>query len=149
MPSLPLRLVVAAAMLLSAGGPLTAQAARGPAGRAGVASRSIPRVPLTAGRSTVIATDFDITRIAITNPAIADAVVVQPREILIDGKSPGTVSLIVWGAGRRDAVRRGRRTGRDDAASSTCSMLFPGEDIRRRASTTRRRSCRAACRATR
>ena len=54
---------------------------------------------LTAGRSTVLATDFDVTRIAITNPAIADAVVVQPREILIDGKAPGTVSLIVWGAG--------------------------------------------------
>ena len=58
-------------------------------------------MPLTAGRSTVLATDFDITRIAITNPAIADAVVVQPREILIDGKAPGTVSLIVWGGGAR------------------------------------------------
>ena len=53
---------------------------------------------LTAGRSTVLATAFDITRIAVTNPAIADAVVVQPREVLIDGKSAGTVSLIVWGA---------------------------------------------------
>ena len=54
---------------------------------------------LTAGRSTVVETDFDITRIAVTNPAVADAVVVQPREILIDGKGAGTVSLIVWGAG--------------------------------------------------
>ena len=35
------------------------------------------RVVLTAGRSTVLATDFDITRIAITNPAVADAVVVR------------------------------------------------------------------------
>ena len=35
------------------------------------------------------ATDFDVTRIAITDPKIADAVVVQPREILIDGKAPG------------------------------------------------------------
>ena len=34
---------------------------------------SYERVLLTAGRSTVLATDFDITRIAITNPAIADA----------------------------------------------------------------------------
>src|SRR6478672_2154950 len=31
------------------------------------------KVLLTAGRSTVLPTDFDITRIAITNPAIADA----------------------------------------------------------------------------
>ena len=55
------------------------------------------RVLLSAGRSTVLNTTFDITRIAVTNPAVADAVVVQPREILIDGKSAGTVSLIVWG----------------------------------------------------
>src|SRR5262245_45523284 len=63
---------------------------------------SIKRVALTAGRSTVIQTDFDISRIAVTNPAVADAVVVQPREVLIDGKSSGTVSLIVWGAAQRE-----------------------------------------------
>lgn len=55
------------------------------------------RVVLTAGRSTVLLTEFDITRIAVTNPAVADAVVVKPREILVDGKGAGTVSLIVWG----------------------------------------------------
>ena len=60
-----------------------------------------PKVNLTTGRSTVLTTDFDITRIAVTNPAIADALVVQPREVLIDGKAPGTISLIVWGADRR------------------------------------------------
>jgi pilus assembly protein CpaC len=59
------------------------------------------RVELTTGRSTVLNTDFDVTRIAVTNPAIADAVVVQPREILIDGKAPGTISLIVWGGAQR------------------------------------------------
>jgi pilus assembly protein CpaC len=60
-----------------------------------------PRVGLIAGRSTVLTTDFDVTRIAVTNPAIADAVVVQPREILIDGKAPGTISLIIWGGSQR------------------------------------------------
>src|SRR5260370_30375184 len=61
------------------------------------ADNQFPKIPLTTGRSTVILTAYDITRIAITNPGIADAVVVQPREILIDGKAPGTVSLTVWG----------------------------------------------------
>jgi pilus assembly protein CpaC len=61
------------------------------------AAPSNPRIALITGRSTVVNTDFDVTRIAVTNPAIADAVVVQPREILIDGKAPGTISLIVWG----------------------------------------------------
>ena len=60
-----------------------------------------PRISLTAGRSTVLNVDFDVTRIAVTNPAIADAVVVAPREILLDGKASGTISLIIWGDGRR------------------------------------------------
>ncbi len=91
------------------------------------------RVTLTAGRSTVVETDFDVTRIAVTNPAVADAVVVQPREILIDGKGPGTVSLIVWGTGRRqqyDVVVAQEVTNLQQQLQS----LFPGEDIRVNAS---------------
>jgi pilus assembly protein CpaC len=86
------------------------------------------RVELTAGRSTVLLTDFDITRIAVTNPAVADAVVVKPREVLVDGKGPGTVSLIVWGADTRKHF--------DVVVDSGVSMLqqnfqqlFPGERI--------------------
>lgn len=89
---------------------------------------ALPRVSLTAGRSTVLPVDFDITRIAITNPAIADGVVVAPREILIDGKAPGTISLIVWGDGRRVQY--------DIAVDAPVTQLqqqlrnlFPGEDI--------------------
>ncbi len=84
---------------------------------------------LTAGRSTVLTTGFDITRIAITDPGIADAIVVQPREVLIDGKSAGTVSLIVWGAGQRvqyDVVVDPGVT----TLQQTLQQLFPGEDIR-------------------
>jgi pilus assembly protein CpaC len=86
------------------------------------------RVLLTAGRSTVLTTDFDVTRIAVTNPDVADAVVVEPREILIDGKSAGTVSLIVWGGGRRvqyDLVVDPGVT----ALQQRLNALFPGEDI--------------------
>jgi pilus assembly protein CpaC len=71
----------------------------------------------------------DVTRIAITNPAIADAVVVAPREILIDGKAPGTVSLIVWGAGggrlQYDVVVEQPVT----TLEQHLRTLFPGEDI--------------------
>ena len=63
-----------------------------------------------------------------TNPAVADATVVQPREILIDGKAPGTISLIVWGADQRDAVRRRRRAA-DHGLEQQLQQLFPGEDV--------------------
>lgn len=88
-----------------------------------------PKITLTAGRSTVMTTEFDVTRIAITNPAVADAVVVQPREILIDGKAPGTVSLIVWGGATRvqyDVVVDAGVLGLEQQLKA----LFPGEDIR-------------------
>ena len=87
-----------------------------------------PRVDLVAGRSTVLTTDFDVTRIAVTNPAIADAVVVQPREILIDGKAPGTISLIVWGGSSRtqyDVVVEQPTT----PLEQQLHQLFPAETI--------------------
>lgn len=93
------------------------------------ASNEIPqRVLLTAGRSTVLTTDFDITRLAVTNPAIADAVVVKQREVLVDGKGAGTVSLIVWGATERkhyDIVVDPGVTN----LQQNFQQLFAGEDI--------------------
>jgi pilus assembly protein CpaC len=107
--------------------------AQTPQTQAPAASLQLPgqveRVPLTAGRSTVLRSDFEIVRIAVTNPAVADAVVVQSREILVDGKSPGTVSLIVWGDTQRkhyDLVVEPAITTLQQQLRS----LFPGEDVR-------------------
>lgn len=89
---------------------------------------SLPRVVLTAGRSLVLPTDFVITRIALTNPAVADATVVAPREILIDGKAPGTISLIVWGDSRR--VQYDLVVEQPVASlQQQLQALFPGENI--------------------
>ncbi len=87
-----------------------------------------PKVQLNAGRSTVLATDFDVTRIAVTNPEVADATVVQPREILIDGKKAGTISLIVWGT----AARKQYDIVVEQPVSTLeqqLHALFPGEDV--------------------
>lgn len=88
-----------------------------------------PRLNLTVGLSRVLRMDFDVERIAITNPAIADVTSVDTRELLIDGKGAGTVSLIIWGPNNRrvqyDVVV--------DAGASPLQrqigILFPGEDI--------------------
>ena len=110
---------------------LGAQAPAGPAAAAQAvapAGPDYPKVTLTAGRSTVLTTEFDVSRIAITNPTIADAVVVRPREILIDGKAPGTISLIVWGGERReqyDLVIEQPIA----ALEQQLRQLFPGEPI--------------------
>ena len=101
-----LRPGIAAAALLAAAclvvvDAASAQPEQAPTAAQATDANRFERILLTAGRSTVLVTEFDITRIAVTNPGVADAVVVQPREVLIDGKSSGTVSLIVWGADRR------------------------------------------------
>jgi pilus assembly protein CpaC len=122
----PVRLVLhtCGAMIVLLGAVSTAAAQQAPA-----PAPAIEKVPLTAGRSTVLMTDFDITRVAVTDPAIADATVVQPREVLIDGKMPGTVSLIIWGAAERRqydlVVEPGVST-----LEQRLQALFPGEDIR-------------------
>ena len=105
--------------------PIAAQAPAAPQQPDG----AFPRLHLTTGRSMVLTPEFDVTRIAITNPAIADATVVLPREILIDGKAPGTISLIVWGgAGQRvqyDVVVEQPVAGLEQQLR----QLFPGEEI--------------------
>jgi pilus assembly protein CpaC len=91
-------------------------------------AEGFPKVNITAGRSTVLPTDFDVTRIAVTDPEVADAVVVEPREILIDGKKAGTISLIVWGAGARsqyDVVVEQPVAPLEQQLRA----LFPGEDV--------------------
>jgi pilus assembly protein CpaC len=119
------RLVLRATLVLMVSPIAAAHAAQPAATRAS----GFERVVLTAGRSTVLTTPFDVTRIAVTNPAVADAVVVQPREVLIDGKSAGTVSLIVWGGDERrqyDVVVDQGVT----LLQQTFQNLFPGEDVR-------------------
>lgn len=90
----------------------------------------VAKIPLTAGRSTVLATDFDIVRLAVTDPAIADATAVEPREILIDGKTAGTVTLIVWGASQQ---RRQYDLVVEPAVSTLeqrLQAIFPTEQIK-------------------
>ncbi len=51
---------------------------------------------LLVGRSLVISSPARITRVSIADPNIADAVVISPTQILINGKTAGGVSLVLW-----------------------------------------------------
>jgi len=53
---------------------------------------------LTIGESEVLDFKDQVKRISITNPEIADATVTSPKQIVVNGKSSGTTSLIVWAA---------------------------------------------------
>jgi pilus assembly protein CpaC len=51
---------------------------------------------LLVGRSIVISSPARIKRISLADPNIAEAIVVSPTQVLVNGKIPGGVSLIIW-----------------------------------------------------
>ena len=50
----------------------------------------------SSGRSLVITSPTPIKRVSVADPNIAEAVVVSPYQLLLNGKAPGGVSLLVW-----------------------------------------------------
>ncbi|MGH9744862.1 MAG: type II and III secretion system protein family protein [Candidatus Acidiferrales bacterium] len=51
---------------------------------------------LLVGRSLVITSPSRIKRVSLADPAIAEAIVVSPTQVLVNGRAPGGVSLIIW-----------------------------------------------------
>ncbi len=54
---------------------------------------------VTAGKSLVVDSPVNIQRVAVANPALAEAVAVTPREVLVNGLAPGETSLVIWQQG--------------------------------------------------
>ena len=48
------------------------------------------------GRSLLITSPTRVKRLSIADPNIADAIIISPTQIMINGKSPGGVSLVLW-----------------------------------------------------
>jgi pilus assembly protein CpaC len=81
------------------------------------------------GKSLLINTTERLKRISVTDPAIAFATVITPTQVLVHGKSPGEVSLLIW-----DELERSRSFDlRVDVDVSACAdeenRVFPDERI--------------------
>jgi len=55
-----------------------------------------PSITVTVNKSVVLRLPKKASRVSVTQPQIAEAVVVAPDRILINGKAVGTTSLVVW-----------------------------------------------------
>jgi pilus assembly protein CpaC len=86
-------------------------------------------VNLTVGRSTVIDVGTPIARVSLTSPDVADALVTSSAQLLVHGKTPGTISMFIWD--RAGAIRRYDVTVQRDLTrlASQVTELFPGEQI--------------------
>lgn len=81
------------------------------------------------GKSLLINTTERLRRISVTDPGIAYAQVITPTQILVHGRAPGEVSLLIW-----DELERSRSFDlRVDVDISACAdeehRVFPDEQI--------------------
>src|SRR5215510_6628732 len=67
-----------------------------PAGNQAQDSSEPQTLHLLVGRSLVITSPARIKRVSLADPEIAEALVVSPTQVLVNGKKPGGVSLLVW-----------------------------------------------------
>ena len=56
-------------------------------------SRSIT---LTAGRGELLQFSDDTSRVSVSDPGIADAVVVSRHDVVLNGKAPGNTTIMIW-----------------------------------------------------
>lgn len=67
-----------------------------PAQTAAAESEGPQTLHLLVGRSLVISSPTKIKRVSLADPTIAEAIVVSPFQVLLNGKTPGGVSLLLW-----------------------------------------------------
>jgi pilus assembly protein CpaC len=92
-------------------------------------SQSSAPLRVMVGKSLLINTTETIKRISVTDPTVAFANPVTPTQILVHGRAPGEVSLIIW-----DELERSRSFDlRVDVDVSACAeeehRVFPDEQI--------------------
>src|SRR6202790_2140560 len=106
---------------------------QGPAASAQIPSESESHgaAPLRVmvGKSLLINTTERLRRVSVTDPNVADAIVVTPTQILVHGRSAGEVSLLIW-----DELERSRsfdlRVDVDVSATAEEERrVFPDEQI--------------------
>src|SRR5260370_7803552 len=71
---------------------------------AGCFAQTTPRpqthdITLLEGRGELISFPQDVTKVAISEPKVADAVVISPREVMINAKGPGRATMVIWETG--------------------------------------------------
>jgi pilus assembly protein CpaC len=139
-------IVLAAALLLSAqeqppqqpaqAAPDAAPAQQQPVGEAptegatqqGAAQGAAP-LRVMVGKSLLINTTERLRRISVTDETVADANVITPTQILVHGRAPGEVSLLIWDEHERSRSFDLRVDVDVTAAAEEEKRVFPDEQI--------------------
>ncbi|MCU1310634.1 MAG: hypothetical protein JWO20_1759 [Candidatus Angelobacter sp.] len=102
--------------------------------------QNVPQQPLPAqtavplrvmvGKSLLVNTSDRLKRVSVTDPNIADALVVTPNQVLLHGRAPGEVSLLLWDEQERSRSFDLRVDVDATAAAEEMQRIFPDENIK-------------------
>ena len=81
------------------------------------------------GKSVVINVQAPVTRILSSNPAVIDTLATSPKQIVVEGKAPGSSSLILWDAEGRSQMLDVTVDVNIAHLRSTIEQTYPGETI--------------------
>jgi len=86
-------------------------------------------VSLARGTSAVLVSPVELSRVSIADPAVAEAVVVSPTEVLINGMNLGTTTFVAWDALGARRIYGVEVTADAGQVARHLTTLFPDEDI--------------------
>lgn len=86
-------------------------------------------VSLARGTSAVLVSPVEFDRVSIADPEVAEAVVVSPTEVLINGRNLGTTTFVVWDVQGTRRIYGVEVTVDASALAGQLTTLFPDEDI--------------------
>src|SRR5690242_16974372 len=95
-------------------------------------TRQTREIPLLNGRGELLRFDRDLTKVAVAEPKIADAVVISPREVMVNAKSAGRTTVMIWlgeGEPQQYNINVSADTSDFDDFKKTVQASVPGSSI--------------------
>src|SRR5262249_37963258 len=84
---------------------------------------------VSVGRSTTLETATPVARVSVSNPAVAEPIVISPTQLLVNGLAPGIVSLVLWPKQGAPIVYETVVQIDTNALSQQLEALFPNERV--------------------
>ncbi|MCS7026125.1 MAG: pilus assembly protein N-terminal domain-containing protein [Bryobacteraceae bacterium] len=92
----------------------------------------VREIELLVGRGELLQFERDLNKVVVSEPKIADAVVVSPREVMVNGKGVGKATLIVWETGSspsRYDITVKEDTARHESVVKEIQAKLPGVTV--------------------
>ena len=87
-------------------------------------------LPMLVGKSLLLKSPKSLTRVSVTDPEIASAIIVTPQQVLLHSKLPGNVTLLLWDEDENTHSFELQVEFDLHALQQTVGRVFPEENVR-------------------